>query len=469
MLKSFKAKLAGLIIPILGLLSTNVAYAQVEPNPINISGNRSQSAVSKEVFIPTKAPINNVKIYPVNVQSNDGITFPKGAITPQEPVMIQSNQAYVPIQFNLRNANSGEFTGRLLLIYGNERTEIPISIRVKDPWFVPVLILFSGTALGIMVSVYRDKGKPKDEVLVRMGRLRAQVQEDPEWEKAKTFPQRMDTILLKVKIALEADDLEEAIAIVKQAENIWKRWIDGRGDWLALLDYSQQLLEQLQAQNIANFEIQALIRELKDAINDAPDAENPDFFRDRLQKVAEQTNQFLLSVNQAQLNKLLKDLPADQAEKFKPEVMNLNQKIKENSSLNLQTYSLFQGQIEKLKTKMTTSVNAENYSDLTEKGVLSFLQLKLPIAFPPVTNSTSQVQQVQEAGLRLQVFTLSSYAIAIIFLAGAGFSQLYVDNPTFGANPWKDYFGLMAWGFGAEATRDAITKVIQSWELPGLK
>jgi hypothetical protein len=27
----------------------------------------------------------------------------------------------------------------------------------------------------------------------------------------------------------------------------------------------------------------------------------------------------------------------------------------------------------------------------------------------------------------------------------------------------------MAWGFGAEATRDAITKVVQSWNLPGLK
>ncbi len=469
MIKSFKAKLAGLIIPIVGLLSTNVAYAQVEPNPINISGTRSQTEVSKEVFIPTKTPINNVQIYPVNVQGNDGVSFPKGAITPQKPVMIQSNQAYVPIQFNLKNANSGEFTGRLLLIYGNERTEIPISIRVKDPWFVPVLILFSGTALGIMVSVYRDKGKPKDEVLVRIGRLRAQVQEDPEWEKAQTFPQRMDTILLKVKIALEADDLEEAIAIVKQAETIWKKWIDSRGDWLALLDYSQQLLEQLQGQNIANFEIQALIRELKDAINDAPDAENPDQFRDRLQKVAEQMNQFLLKVNQSQINKLLKRLPPDQAEKFKPEVISLNQKIKDKSSLTVQTYSLFQSQIEELKTKITTSIDGENSSDLTEKGVLSFLPLKLPIAFPPATSSTPQVQQVQEAGFRLQVFTLSSYAIAIIFLAGAGFSQLYVDNPTFGANPWKDYFGLMAWGFGAEATRDAITKVIQTWELPGLK
>jgi hypothetical protein len=64
---------------------------------------------------------------------------------------------------------------------------------------------------------------------------------------------------------------------------------------------------------------------------------------------------------------------------------------------------------------------------------------------------------------------LGSYVIAVVFLAGAGFRQLYVDQPTFGANPWKDYFALLAWGFGAEATRDAVTKVVQGWGLPGFK
>jgi hypothetical protein len=77
-------------------------------------------------------------------------------------------------------------------------------------------------------------------------------------------------------------------------------------------------------------------------------------------------------------------------------------------------------------------------------------------------------EQASGANVRLKVFTVTSYIIAIVFLAGAGFSQLYVDKPTFGDNPWKDYFALMAWGFGAEATRDAVTKVVQGWSLPGL-
>jgi hypothetical protein len=88
---------------------------------------------------------------------------------------------------------------------------------------------------------------------------------------------------------------------------------------------------------------------------------------------------------------------------------------------------------------------------------------------PPSTRLLSWEEQASGANLRLKVFTVSSYIIAIVFLAGAGFSQLYLDKPTFGDNPWKDYFALMAWGFGAEATRDAVTKVAQGGGLPGLK
>jgi hypothetical protein len=87
----------------------------------------------------------------------------------------------------------------------------------------------------------------------------------------------------------------------------------------------------------------------------------------------------------------------------------------------------------------------------------------------PSTSLLSWEEQASSANVRLKVFTVTSYIIAIVFLAGAGFSQLYVDKPTFGDNPWNDYSALMAWGFGAEATRDAVTKVVQGWSLPGLK
>ncbi len=64
---------------------------------------------------------------------------------------------------------------------------------------------------------------------------------------------------------------------------------------------------------------------------------------------------------------------------------------------------------------------------------------------------------------------LFSYLIAIFLLGGAGFTQLYAVNNTFGVNGLTDYFALLAWGFGAEATRESVTKVLQEWKSPGFK
>lgn len=97
------------------------------------------------------------------------------------------------------------------------------------------------------------------------------------------------------------------------------------------------------------------------------------------------------------------------------------------------------------------------------------LSLKIPLLRPaPFTRAWNWEDPVSGANARLKIFTMSSYAIAIIFLAGAGFNQLYVDQATFGANPWKDYCALMVWGFGSEATRDAVTRVLQGMGVPGL-
>jgi hypothetical protein len=93
-----------------------------------------------------------------------------------------------------------------------------------------------------------------------------------------------------------------------------------------------------------------------------------------------------------------------------------------------------------------------------------------PLTLPNLVPEVISVQpSPQQAAQNIYWFNWLSYAIAVGLLAGAGFGQLYVSQPMFGANGWSDYFTLLAWGFGAEATRDAVTKVVRDWKLPGLK
>ena len=67
----------------------------------------------------------------------------------------------------------------------------------------------------------------------------------------------------------------------------------------------------------------------------------------------------------------------------------------------------------------------------------------------------------EKAHRKLKIFAWLSYAVALILLIGTGFNEMYLKNETFGERPFADYFSLLAWGFGAEASREAIANAIK--------
>ncbi|MFM6208443.1 MAG: hypothetical protein ACKPEZ_23880, partial [Planktothrix sp.] len=148
--------------------------------------------------------------------------------------------------------------------------------------------------LGILVSVYRAQGRPRDEILVRVGQLQTQIQEDIEFGKIAGFQQYIEGCLIEIKMDLQTEKWEQAIATLEQAENVWKRWVKGRTDWLQQFNYCQQLREQLEDKNPNDLEVKAILRDLEATINDVPELETPEQFRERLEKIAQQMNQFVL-------------------------------------------------------------------------------------------------------------------------------------------------------------------------------
>lgn len=71
-----------------------------------------------------------------------------------------------------------------------------------------------------------------------------------------------------------------------------------------------------------------------------------------------------------------------------------------------------------------------------------------------------------DAKTRLRWFEIATYAAALILLGGTGFNEVYLKKLTFGADLWSDYFALLVWGFGAEATRDSVTSTLRGWGTP---
>jgi hypothetical protein len=87
----------------------------------------------------------------------------------------------------------------------------------------------------------------------------------------------------------------------------------------------------------------------------------------------------------------------------------------------------------------------------------------VPVANPPGEFGGPLEQRAGAAWWRYRVFQTVGAILAVVFLAGIGFQELYVANPTFGENPWLDHLTVLVWGFGAEATRASITAVIRGW------
>lgn len=386
------------------------------------------------------------------------------------------------VKFDLNKVlRSGEFSGKLWLSYQDGEQVIPVTIKVKDHWFLPLLILLVGSALGISVSIYRTQGRPRDEILVRVSQVRIQMQDDADFLKFEAFKARVEAHLIDVKMALQGERWDEAKNAVQQAELVESKWLKGRADWLAQLGYADEIKQQLQDLERSVPFVQTVYRSLEDALRDAPDLDSPVQLHDRLQGLTEQVNSYLsLQAKIKQLYSLSEELSVEQAKNWQPKVQNLEQRIESLQPADLTKDANLRDEVEGAIAEITQLVSQQaEMADATEvdfsvnltgaraKG-LAMWSLKIPLLRPaPSTRSWNWEDRVSGANARLKIFTMSSYAIAIVFLAGAGFNQLYVDKATFGANPWKDYSALMAWGFGSEATRDAVTRVLQGTGLPG--
>ncbi len=71
-----------------------------------------------------------------------------------------------------------------------------------------------------------------------------------------------------------------------------------------------------------------------------------------------------------------------------------------------------------------------------------------------------EAEDAQSSRARLRLFTITTYIVALGLLAWVGFNELYASSATFGAKGALDYFALLVWGFGAEATRSAVTDLV---------
>jgi len=471
----FLGKNVGTLLLAFAFFLPTVAVAQSPvtstPAQLTVVGVQGDTE-TRTLLLSVTAPVTNLQLISLDLlRADNKKVLPKANLQVGSlPNQIEANGFLtVPVTVDMRNVPSGQFTGVLLAIYEGGRLSIPVSVTVKDGWGWPLVALLGGVAIGTLVSAYRAQGQPRDEILVRVGRLRTQVKGDAEL--AESFRQLIEASLVDVEVALQAAEWDAARQAVKQAEAVWVKWRKDRVDWIQQFAYSQEVIRRLEALPADAPYVAAVRRGVEGALRNAPTLAGPHVFQDQLETAAQQVNHYLeLQAQLDELNNLRSRLPAPQAEPWRLTVADLQRRLNNLPPSELPAYTALQNDIEQALAELTKLVSQRAETAPAVQGGRTRNAGGLRLLSPaPLTNPPAEEEQAVLARFRLRALLWVSYFLALAFLAGAGFSELYVAQPAFGADAWRDYFALLAWGFGAEATRAAIADLVRGWGLPGLK
>ncbi|MCP4398154.1 MAG: hypothetical protein GY801_12760, partial [bacterium] len=208
----------------------------VERDQLTLVGTKGETLTRTLLLYTDNGPLKNVKLMPLDLyRKDDQAVFSGQRIEPSAALdaLTADEPARVTLRFNLgkkddlEDLHSGEYTGKLLFVYEGGQVWVPISIMVKDPFYLPVVILLIGVVLGGAVTRYRAIGKPRDELIVRIDALRKQM--EVEKNLAEVFRKRLNSEIIDVEAALMAAQWDEARTEMAETEALWTRWRrDGR-------------------------------------------------------------------------------------------------------------------------------------------------------------------------------------------------------------------------------------------------
>ena len=457
------------------------AKVTLNPSSLTVVGTQCPAffkcpPVKRNLLIKTNEVITDLQVITLDLNRADSttivptsairLTLPTKSVQPKQPLTF-------PVEFDFNKISSGEYSGQLLVVYDNGELSVPVIVRLKDHWFFPLLVLLLGVGLGIGVSAYRNDGMPRDEIIVQVGRIRTQMQADPEL--AQSFQGKIARHLIDVETTLTNKRWDEAQKAVAQAQAVWDKWRKEREDWLALVNYLSKLFDSLESLNGNAPYVQEVRSQLENAKRQAAEKEATQKFREDLDRLRQQITWYKQS--QAKLDQFnilrneLTQLVPDKDESLRRISQGLENDLNQLSPINNKVAEDWHQKVNNAIDELDKEIKQQSVTETrgTQITARDANYTTPPMLPSPVPEVISAQTSSKRAARNIYWFNWLSYAIAVGLLAGAGFGQLYANQSMFGANGWSDYFSLLAWGFGAEASRDAIAKVVRDWKLPGIK
>ncbi len=234
----------------------------------------------------------------------------------------------------------------------------------------------------------------------------------------------------------------------------------GRNDWIVQLEYQQSLLDKSANVDPKMPYMQTVRAQLEDASRAAVDQDSPVLLRNTLQEIQQKLNRYLQGKSRLEeLNQLRRDLTADRDRIWGQTILQLEQQLSQLSPDAIEAFEQWQVSANSARQKLLEELQQGATTPISRDSISASVQYLKPV---PAAQPLSSEVEVKTSRRRLRGANTLSYAIIV-----AGFNQLYLSNPIFGASI-GDYFVLLAWGFGAEATSTSVGRYYSAGDYPAI-
>ena len=483
----------GVVVLFVGLgvvgLSPAAAQDMASVNPAQITINAyNNEVIIRNLRIQLPGSAEGLELVPSDlVRASDGRAIPAQQISvtldnsPTVPRTSGGGGTLVSsvIEIDLRGAASGEFAGELLVRHAQGTLLIPLTVRVKHTWGLPLLALLGGLVAGIGLTTYRAQVQPLDELTARLKPLVAATDPTTQPPMPEPFRAALNEHIFDVTAALNGRDLGTARSVLATAESLYAQWRRQREAWQQQFDHLNALRGTLTTARLAPQAQQQFAHQIAELERAAPQAPSVADFaqqvaqtqqlaqsyldqRTVLQQLAAQVGTLTDPTTQEQWSNTVRALQAEHAA-LPLDTKAIDQHTTFATKVAAQRDQLEQvllAEQEERRTRSLESAESFEVGGAMPKAPAPSMTLQ-GIELPPLpllgAIGSNPARSASQATWRLWLAFLLGYGVVLVLLAAGGFAELYAKNAVFGANGWADYLALMAWGFGAETSRVAIT------------
>lgn len=504
------------LLSVLGLLCAlsapvHAAAIELRPEQLTIQA-RSGDTVTRTIQLRLNEDLPNLRAQPMElISERHGGALPAQFIR-AVPAAEAADELPPPktvtfvLTVNLSGVAAGEYSGALPFTYQGGELKLPLKIAVRHSPLLPFLVLVGGVLASMGLSAYRGRGRPRDQVVVRMELLRQFIQRDralaggiprsqseadadalspvlassaepPHVGLATSrlipnpFKARILTTLIDVELCLQSERWEESRTRMDEADALLRKWIAGRLGWIYQIAYLGRLEESLAGPAPHSRYLQGMRSTITNLIANAPSEPAPQALHEAAQRLTTRLADYQRFNAKLQTLESLRPLFAPELEtSFALRVGDLRARL-EDLRPEAADIAALSSDIDQAVKEFTDKLkqSAPPAGGQSKGFRAAALESGPALGMEPVPDSHlgwHAPGQATEARSRLRWFVLGSYAIALGLLAGSGFNEIYSKNLTFGADLWVDYLALVLWGFGAEATRDSIASTLRSLGIP---